>query len=76
MGSRSNRWPDPEYFIARAGHRLKSKAFEYDKGDKIAEAKALAAETAAFVQLQRDRTFDTTTEVSSFISMSKQWEGA
>ena len=63
-----------EYFIARAGHRLKSKAFEYDKGDKIAEAKALAAETAAFVQLQRDRTFDTTTEVSSFISMSKQWE--
>ena len=63
-----------DYFIARAGHRLKSRAFEYDKGDKIAEAKALAAETAAFVQLQRDRTFDTTTEVSSFISMSKQWE--
>ena len=63
-----------EYFIARAGHRLKSREFEYDKGDKVAEAKALAAETAAFVQLQRDRTFDTKTEVSSFISMSKQWE--
>ena len=64
-----------DYFIARAGHRLNSREFEYDKGDKAAEAKALAAESAAFVQLQRDRTFDTTAEVSSFISMSRQWEG-
>ena len=49
-----------DYFIARAGHRLNSEEFEYDKSDKTAEAKALAAEAAAFVQLQRDRTFDTT----------------
>ena len=26
-----------DYFIARAGHRLKSREFEYDKGDKAAE---------------------------------------
>ena len=54
-----------DYFIARAGHRLKSEDFDYDKGDKAAEAKALAAECAAFVQLQRDRTFDTTSSRSS-----------
>ena len=33
-----------EYFIASAGHRLNSREFDYDKGDKAAEAKALAAE--------------------------------
>ena len=33
-----------DYFIARAGHRLKSREFEYDKGDKAGEAKARAAE--------------------------------
>ena len=61
------------YFIARAGHRLTSKEFDYDKSDKAAEAKALAAETADSSSFSATG-LSTQRRGASFISMSKQWE--
>jgi hypothetical protein len=64
---------DSERFIARAGHRVPGD-YDYDPEDKVAKADAQSREAAALVQLQRDRTFSTKLEVSSFISLSRQWE--
>jgi hypothetical protein len=55
-------------FIARAGHRIKLET------DDLSEEQIADVEAAAFVQPQRDRTFETRLEVSSLISLSKQWE--
>jgi hypothetical protein len=64
---------DSERFIARAGHRVPGD-YDYDPADEVAKADAQSREAAALVQLQRDRTFSTKLEVSSLISLSRQWE--
>jgi hypothetical protein len=61
------------HFIARAGHRVPGD-YDFDPEDQIAKADAQTREAAALFQLQRDRTYDTYLEVTSFISLSRQWE--